>query len=210
MLGLGTAILVHLLVVYALVTGLARKAVEAVRGPLETRLIEEVKVPEPPKKAEPPPPKTDTPPPPAYVPPAEVRPPPSAAAPTITAVTRDAPPAEAPPPPPAPVAAPAPAPEPPAPKPVVRQPASLIGCPRPDYPAVSRRMEEQGTVVLRLTIDTEGKVSDAKVETSSSYSRLDEAARAAMSRCTFKPATADGKPETGSATQRYTFKLEID
>src|SRR5256885_4487152 len=55
----------HVLLIYALVHGLARKIVEVVRAPLETKIIEEVKRPpqeQPPPP--PPPPKLATPPPP--------------------------------------------------------------------------------------------------------------------------------------------------
>ena len=47
-------ILVHALVIYALLTGLARKAVEVIKKPLTATIIEEIKLPPPPP---PPPPK---------------------------------------------------------------------------------------------------------------------------------------------------------
>ena len=53
-----------------------------------------------------------------------------------------------------------------------------------------------------------GKVIQAEVEKSSGFKRLDEAARAGLSRCAFKPATVDGKPEQGWATMKYTWRLE--
>ncbi|MFL5057052.1 MAG: energy transducer TonB, partial [Microvirga sp.] len=46
----------HLAIGYALVTGLARKVVEVIKQPLETKIIEEVKKP-PPDQPPPPPPK---------------------------------------------------------------------------------------------------------------------------------------------------------
>src|SRR6266852_5777336 len=51
--GLTFVILLHVLVIYALVTGLARKAVEVIKKPLSATIIEEIKAPPPP----PPPPK---------------------------------------------------------------------------------------------------------------------------------------------------------
>src|SRR6266850_7225359 len=60
----------HVLLVYALVHGLARKIVEVVRAPLETKIIEEIKRPpqeQPPPP--PPPPQLSTPPPPFIPPP---------------------------------------------------------------------------------------------------------------------------------------------
>src|SRR5438445_6682220 len=70
--GFGIVILLHVLVVYALVTGLARKVVEVIKQPLETKIIEEVKPPPPPEVAPPPPPKMAAPPPP-FIPPPEVQ-----------------------------------------------------------------------------------------------------------------------------------------
>jgi protein TonB len=46
----------------------------------------------------------------------------------------------------------------------------------PDYPPVSRRLGEQGTLRLRVAITTDGTVSDAQVESSSGHQRLDQAA----------------------------------
>ena len=93
MLGVGAVILFHAIVVWALVSGLARKVVDVIRAPIETKVIEEIKKPPPPPEVVvPPPPKLDAPPPP-FIPPPEVQiatPPP---APTITATTPTPPPA---------------------------------------------------------------------------------------------------------------------
>lgn len=94
--GIGVVLLLHVVVIYALVNGLARKVVEVIKQPIETKIIEEVKPPPPPEIPLPPPPKFQAPPPP-YIPPPEVQvatPPPQQ---TIT-VKSDAPPPEAPPP----------------------------------------------------------------------------------------------------------------
>jgi protein TonB len=69
--GLAIVFLLHAIVIYALVNGLARKVVEVIKAPLETKIIEEVKPP-PPDVPPPPPPKFAAPPPP-YVPPPEVQ-----------------------------------------------------------------------------------------------------------------------------------------
>src|SRR5437667_12673609 len=45
--GIGFVLVFHALLVYALVTGLARKVVEVIRQPLETKIIEEVNPPPP-------------------------------------------------------------------------------------------------------------------------------------------------------------------
>ncbi|MEH0164700.1 ABC transporter substrate-binding protein [Paucibacter sp. JuS9] len=112
--GFGIVVLIHILIIWALASGLARKIVKAVAEPIETKVIEEkVKPPEEIKKVEPPPPKLDTPPPP-FVPPPEV------------VITAPAPPAvintptTSTPPPAAPIAATPPARPAPAPAPVAR------------------------------------------------------------------------------------------
>jgi len=58
MLGIAFVILVHGLVIYALVTGLARKAVEVIKKPITATIIEEIKAPPPPPPPPPPPAKT--------------------------------------------------------------------------------------------------------------------------------------------------------
>jgi protein TonB len=193
-------VLLHLVTAYALVTGLARKAVEVIRGPIETKLIEELKKLPPPDKPLPPPKQKVEPPP--FVPPSEVAvQAPVSAAPTITVTPPVAPP---------PVVEVAPAP-PALPKPVQRV-APVIdaakSCRKPEYPATSKRLEEEGLVMLRFMIDEGGRVVESRVETSSGYARLDEAARAALSQCQFKPGTVDGKPERSWASLKYVWRLE--
>lgn len=124
--GLGLVILLHGVVIYALVHGLAQQVVDVVRVPVVARLIEEVAPPPPPPPPEPPPPAAVVappkrlPPPPVVVPEPEIPVvPPPQAAPTITA----APPAPAP----APVD---PAPAPPAAAPEPASPASGTGRPQ--------------------------------------------------------------------------------
>ena len=68
LIGFIAVIVLHIVMVYALLNGLARKIVEVVLPPLETRIIEEVKPPPPDRLLPLPPPKLAAPPPP-YVPP---------------------------------------------------------------------------------------------------------------------------------------------
>ena len=211
LIGLGLVVVLHLLLFWAISSGLARAVVRKIQGPVEAVLLEDAK-PDIPPPPPPPPPKNLPPPPPAYVPPVDVAVAAPAAANAIAAVT-------ATPQPPAPVAVYAPAPAapapPPPPAPVVKadpvRVAAVVNsanCEKPDYPSASRRLEEEGTVSLRFLVGVDGKVIQAEVEKSSGYKRLDEAARAGLSRCAFKPATVDGKPEQGWATMKYTWRLE--
>ncbi len=198
--GLASVVVLHAGAIYALANGLGHQAVEFLKAPLEAKVVAElVKPPEPPK-VEPPPPKVIKPPPPAYVPPPKVRtqaPPPP---PAITAFTQEVP--KEPPPPAAP------------PEPVreaVKSAPSLDQgryCPPPQYPPSARRAGETGAVVLKFLIDTDGSVVESAVDASSGFERLDEAARAALSTCRFKPGTIDGRAERSWARIRYVWKLQ--
>lgn len=66
-------------------------------------------------------------------------------------------------------------------------------CPKPVYPREAMIKEQQGTVTLAFLIGTDGAVKDSKITKSSGSGVLDEAARAALVQCVFKPATVDGK-----------------
>lgn len=185
-------ILLHVGVLYALVSGLARKAIEVLPSPIETKLLEELTVEEEPP---PPPPPDFKEPPPPFIPPPEINiaTPPPAATTAITTVTSKQPP---PGPPPAPVAQGVRV------APVVK----AKNCREPEYPAVSERLGEKGTVLLALLVGPDGKVTDSRIEKSSGYERLDKAAQSALSRCKFTPGTVDGKVESAWAQIKYTFK----
>jgi protein TonB len=159
MIGIVFVVLIHLLVIYALVTGLARTVVEVIKKPLSATIVDEIKAPPPP----PPPPKriveapktqapVET-----YVPPPDV-PVATTQAPVISAVTATPPtePHVIVPPvvaPPAPVAPP--------PKPAVRRGVGRISGDDLVYPrAAIRAGVEKGRVVARVMIDEKGQVTD--------------------------------------------------
>ena len=202
--GLAIVVALHVVLGYALVNGLARKIVQVVTQPLETKIIEETRPPPPDKPPPPPPPKLVAPPPP-FIPPPEVQVQVPQSAPTITAVTRTQPTG--------PVAAPGQRPAPPAPvvqhAPVRTPPVvDAKACEKPEYPPASLRAEETGIVLLAFLIDVNGTVVESKVERSTGHRRLDEAARKALSLCKFKPATVDGKPERAWAKIEYQWKID--
>ncbi len=170
--GFGAVLLFHLLLVYALVSGLATKVVDVVRAPIETKVIEEIKKPPPPPEVVvPPPPKLEAPPPP-FIPPPEIQiatpPPPQ---PTITATTPTPPPAPvviAPAPPPAVVAPPAP----PAP------PATVsvgVVCPNVQtvmgdsgYPRDAQRQGiEKGNAIIEWTVNAAGEIKNPRTVSAS-------------------------------------------
>jgi periplasmic protein TonB len=166
--GIAAVILFHGFIVYALMTGLAKKVIDVVRAPIETKVIEEIKKPPPPPEiVVPPPPKLEAPPPP-FIPPPEVQiatpPPPQ---PTITAVTPTPPPAPvviAPAPPPV-VAAPAPPPA----APVVV--SAGVVCPgykekvkEAGYPRAAQRAGlTRGEALIEYTVGPAGEIKNVKV-----------------------------------------------
>jgi periplasmic protein TonB len=73
--------------------------------------------------------------------------------------------------------------------------ADYLQNPAPAYPSMSRRMGEQGTAVLGVFINTEGRAEKAEIRTSSGYSRLDEAALSTVKRWRYVPGKRAGVPE---------------
>jgi len=63
----------------------------------------------------------------------------------------------------------------------------------PQYPMLSRKRKEQGTVWLLLLVDKNGLVSELKLKTSSGFARLDEAALRAVKHWKFQPAMKEGQ-----------------
>lgn len=82
-------------------------------------------------------------------------------------------------------------------------------CHPPSYPSQARRLEQQGTVVLRFLIDPNGVAQKSEIVSSSGYPELDKAAQDALFLCHFKPAQIDGRldPDPAWALLRYTWKL---
>jgi protein TonB len=192
---LAAIIALHVFVIWALASGLARRAMELVAPPISADIVEEVK-----KQDQPPPP----PPPEIERPPVEVPPPdvtinvPTESTTAIQDVTD---------------------------KPVVRPPPTVHtavaatgigygrGFPAPNdfYPISAQRLSQTGSVLVHVCVGPDGKLSeDPKVEKSSGTSSLDEAAikyaKAASGK--FKPATEDGKPITKCGPMPVRFQLK--
>ncbi len=167
--GITVVVLFHVFVVYALVTGLAKRVIDVVRAPIETKVIEEIKKPPPPPEVVlPPPPKLEAPPPP-FIPPPEIQiatPPP---APTITATTPTPPPAPvtiAPAPPPVVAAAPAPAPAFVSAGVVCSNFKTVMG--DAAFPREASRLGiERGEAVIQFTLTASGEIKDVKAIRSS-------------------------------------------
>jgi protein TonB len=164
--GLAFVIGLHALIVWALVSGLAKKVVDVVKAPIDTKVIEEVKKPPPPpEQVVPPPPKMEAPPPP-FIPPPEVQiAPQPVAQPTITATPVAPPPQEF-------KATPAPA----APAPAQAAPVSAgVVCSNYTsvmgdvaYPRDAQRQGiEKGEALISFTVSASGAVKDVKVVSAS-------------------------------------------
>lgn len=124
-------------------------------------------------------------------------------------------------PPPAPEREPEPEPEPVAvaeapqmpPGPVTLSAELSVACPElnaPAYPALSRRLGEEGKLVLRVELDENGRVHIAQVVNSSGFKRLDEAAMVAVKTWRCNPPQRNGQPVRAIALQPFNFVLQGD
>jgi periplasmic protein TonB len=129
-------------------------------------------------------------PPPVQVAPPEPAPPPPMPEPVIVAAPEPA--AITVPAPPAPIVAPTPEPVRAEPEEVVLSHESLTAMylrnPKPAYPGASRRLGEQGTVLLRVFVTAAGDPERVELKGSSGYPRLDQSAQEAVQRWKFAPA----------------------
>lgn len=168
-------IILHIAVGYALVTGLARKMVDVIKQPLETKIIEEVKkqIPDTP----PPPPKLATPPPP-FIPPPEVNiqvPMAIQQAPTITTTTTPPPPSQ-------------PTPRVVTEAPVVRKNFSPVSRVQPVFPrdAIKKGIE-RGVVIAHAYVQPSGVVSEVRIISANPARVFDREVIRALSQWRFGP-----------------------
>jgi protein TonB len=212
-----SVVLFHIAALWAMHTGLLQRVVEVVvpvmaisqaePPPPPPKPPEPVKPPEPPKLT--PPPKTPQPvltPPPTPQPPAPATPEPPAvlAAPTAS-VTAPVVPAAAPAPPPP---APPPPPAAPAKLELPSSKADYLHNPPPDYPRMSKRLGEQGKVVLKVLIGTDGAPQKVELVTSSGFERLDKSAMDAAMRWRYVPGKRGGVAEAMWYQVPIQFTLE--
>ena len=191
--------ILHVLLGYALVTGLAYQAVKQLREDMKAFDVEE---PPPPPEEPPPPPKQEVIPPPITAPPPLVRTLPPPPAPILAPPPMPVPPpiTVAPPPPPAPPRTVEPA----------RARANLASyVSDSDYPASAMRNEESGTTRFRLTVGPDGRVTNCVVTSSSGSAALDAATcRIMRSRARVTPARDQfNQPTTDSVSSAITWRL---
>ena len=181
-------IVLHLFVLWALASGLARKMVEVIAPNIEADIVEEVK-----NEDEPPPP----PPPEMERPPVEVPPPevtidlPMETTTTAIQDVTDKPPPPAPPPPPR----------------VAGTPAKMTRPANPDdyYPPGSIRREEQGSPVVQACVGPKGQLLREPVVTDTSgFPDLDGAAVKVAKATRYAPGT-----EAGTALAESCIKFKV-
>lgn len=197
--------LLHLVLGYALITGLAYEGVKQLMKKVTTIDIKK----DEPKKEPPPPPKKLAAPPPIVAPPPKINV--SVAPPPVQTVVT--PPPLPPPPiiaPPAPVAAP---------PPPRFQPKTATPKGNPanwattnDYPSRALREEREGTTGFRVTVGPDGRVTSCDITSSSGSPDLDEATCSNVTRrARFTPATdGEGNPTSGSYSNRIRWVIPKD
>ena len=201
-----SVVLFHVAALWALQTGLLRRAVEVI---VPAEILSEFVEPAIPRTPQPAP---------APVPKVKMAPIPAPRAPTPEpqVVTEPTPAPNAPVvaatavPTPAPVAEAAPAAAPAAP-PRVDLPSSdaqYLQNPKPAYPAISKRLGEQGKVVVRVLIGPDGTAQKAEIRQSSGYERLDQAALNTVLAWRYVPGKRGGVPEAMWFNVPINFVLE--
>lgn len=86
--------------------------------------------------------------------------------------------------------------------------ADYLNNPRPPYPPLSKRMGEQGKVVIRTLIGADGLAQEASIHQSSGFDRLDQAALATARKWRYVPGKRAGVAEAMWFNVPFTFVLE--
>jgi protein TonB len=188
-------IILHIGIVWAFYTGLAGKLVQKIIPPVEIAQIDKPKdVDKPP----PPPPKLEEVKP--FVPPPEFVD--IQAAPQQTnAITETTQVQRAP----APVAAPAPVQH--ARTQIAPDPKHPLHIGEDYYPDASKRAGEEGRCIVTMTVAADGRITNATIQQSSGFPRLDEACLKGVKDQRMKPATEDGKPVETTVALPIVWKL---
>ncbi|MGA9794281.1 MAG: energy transducer TonB [Rhizomicrobium sp.] len=189
---IGAVVLLHLVLIYALASGLASNMAQKVIQDVKVAVVQE-KPPE--HKLPPPPPPQLVKPPPPFVPPPQINiqnetPPPNAITQVTTQVQPPAPP----------------------PKAAVTLPTLARGvgnnCAARYYPAMAVRLGHQGETLVKVEVSAQGTVTNVTLAKSSGYDELDEAAiRCVTNGWHYNPATQNGQPVAGTREAGIVWKL---
>lgn len=85
--------------------------------------------------------------------------------------------------------------------------AAYLHNPAPTYPPMSRRQQEEGTVMLKVRVSSEGKAKEVQVEQTSGFNRLDMAALRAVTDWQFVPARRGERAEEAWVRVPIHFQL---
>lgn len=80
--------------------------------------------------------------------------------------------------------------------------------PQPEYPRLSRRLGEEGSVIVRVEVDERGGARAVNIVRSSGFPRLDQAALEAVRATPFRPYFEDGRAISAVGLITIDFKLE--
>ncbi|WP_323740734.1 energy transducer TonB [Caenimonas koreensis] len=86
--------------------------------------------------------------------------------------------------------------------------AEYLQNPKPAYPPLSKRLGEQGSVIVRVLIGPDGLPQRAELYKASGFDRLDQAALATVMKWRYVPGKRAGVPETMWAYVPINFVLE--
>lgn len=86
--------------------------------------------------------------------------------------------------------------------------ADYLHNPKPAYPHASRRLGEEGRVLLRVHVSADGFAEKIELKLSSGFSRLDQAAQETVSRWRFVPARRGDEAIAAWVQVPITFQLE--
>ncbi len=89
-----------------------------------------------------------------------------------------------------------------------RYKAAYLNNPEPKYPSLSRRLGEEGKVLLKVQVTTDGRAGAVELEKSSNFARLDEAARQAVAGWRFVPARRGDEAVEASVIVPIVFRLD--
>jgi protein TonB len=203
----GAVLALHVLAAWALLNlEVVQRAVEQA-APLVVRIVSPDRPPEPERPLLAAPPQVALPTVLPVVPPVEIERP--APPPPIAVQVVSAPVATPPPPVPAPVAVTPPPPPPPAaPLKVAASQLRYLVEPPIEVPRASRRLREQGTVVVHVLVDVQGLPRQVSLAKSSGFDRLDQQALGAMRQARFVPCSSNGKPVECESDAPFVYELE--
>lgn len=86
--------------------------------------------------------------------------------------------------------------------------ADYLNNPKPVYPPASKRMGEQGLVIVGVLIGADGQALKAEIRQSSGFERLDQAALSTTLRWRYVPGKRAGQPESMWFNVPINFVLE--